>query len=777
MSLENINNKILVIGGRGYCGSFIVDNLIKNKNYRITIVDPCYYGNIKFDKTIHCLNNKIQDLPKEFLSEFNVIILLGGQGSASNNKNLLNVIDNNIRNFSYIISNINKNQKFIYASSSSVYGRTDNKDVDETYNTFTPYNYYDWSKESIDQLTKIELDKNKDLQIFGLRFGTVNGFSRNFRNDVMINSMVYNAINNGKIFVTNHNINRPILGINDLFNAINTIIEKGISTHSGIYNLNSFNSTVGEIGEMVSKIVGVPIEEPLPQDNVVGGRNPPVNFKMSSTAYDFRINSDKFIKTFDFKFYDTLSTITQDILSNFDKVEHFENRLVDRFDEYVLIERCRVCDTKTESLLDLNSQPLANAYTKFHKKLDYNPLHVNVETSYPLHLHYCPNCFHVQLNCVVSPDLLFKDYIYVSGTSKTLRDYFDCFALNSLLRWGEYAEFTEGKLDEIKVLDIATNDASQLDAYHKLSKSSGINITTVGVDPAENIYKMISSKKTEHDLYCEFFGNDTVNKLEKKYGTAQFDIIVAQNVFAHTHDVNKFLTCAKELLSEKGIIFIQTSQKNMILEHKADTAYHEHLSFFNTNSMKLLCQKNGLILNNVMEDSIHGISYIFEITKTLSKNSNVVDTLLNEMDQGFYDKSTYTNYPLYCIKYKNQLHNKLIDYKLSGKNIIGFGSTAKSNTILNFAKIGSDIVDFIIDENPLKQNLFTPGTNIIVSDISSLKLINENTIILIVAWNFEKEIIEKIKSKLIEYNIDFPVTLLNMDTLKTIIINDNFDLD
>lgn len=767
-----MNQKILVVGGSGYIGSFIVDNLIKEyPEYRITIVDPCYYGNIKFDKTVHILNNKIQDLPKEFLSEFNVIILLGGQGSVSNNKNLLNVIDNNIRNFSYIVSNINKTQKFIYASSSSVYGRTDNKDVDEDYNTFTPYNYYDWSKESIDQLTKIELDKNKDLQIYGLRFGTVNGFSRNFRNDVMINSMVFNAINNGKIFVTNNSINRPILGINDLYNAISVIIEVGTSKNAGIYNLNSFNSTVGEIGEMVSEIVCVPVEEPLPQDNIVGGRNPPVNFKMSSTAYDFRINSDKFIKAFDFKFYDTLSSITQNILDKYELVEHFENRIVDRFDEYTLIERCRVCDTKTSSLLDLHSQPLANNYTKFSKKLDYNPLHVNIENEYPLHLHYCPNCFHVQLNCVVSPEILFKDYIYVSGTSKTLREYFDCFALNSILRWGEYSEVTEGTIDTIKVLDIATNDASQLDAYTKLSKSSGINITTIGVDPAENIYKNISSKKTEHDLYCEFFGKNTVNKLEKKYGKAQFDIIVAQNVFAHTHNVNEFLTCAKELLSEKGIIFIQTSQKDLIINNEFDSCYAEHLSFFNTNSMKLLCQKNGLILNNVMEDSIHGRSYIFEITQKMFKNSNVIDTLMKEMESGLYDKSTYINYPLKCLKYKNELHNKLIDYKLSGKNIIGFGSTAKVQVCLNFVKIDNDIIDYIIDENKLKQNLFTPGSNILITDITSLKTINKDTVILITAWNFYKEILEKIQLKLKEYNITFPVEICNIKTLETQLIN------
>ena len=760
-----MSNKILIIGGFGFIGTYIVDNLTKNyPEYRITVVDPEYYGNIKFNKRVHTLKNKIQDLPREFFLEFDIVILLGGQGSASNNKNLLNVIDNNIRNFSYIISNITVDQKFLYASSSSVYGKTENKEVNENYNSFIPYNYYDWSKESIDQLTKIELDKDNKLQIFGLRFGTVNGFSRNFRNDVMINSMVYNSIKNKKIYVTNKLVNRPILGINDLYNAVVSIINIGNCNNSGIYNLNSFNSTIGEIGEMVSQITNINIEEP---DTIL----PVVNFKMSSSAYDFKINSDKFINAFDFEFKDTLDSITLDIINNFDNIENSENRLVDKFDEYKMVYNCRVCENKTKSLLNLEYQPLANNYVNYDKVLDYNPLHITIEDKYPLHLHYCDSCFHVQLNCVVSPDILYKDYIYVSGTSKTLRDYFDRFALNSILKWNEYDEIINCEKQNIHVLDIANNDASQLDAYTNLSKSSGINITTVGVDPSINIYRDISSKKIEHDIYCEFFGSDTVNKLSKKYGEANFDIIVCQNVFGHVDNVNEFLNCTKQLLSDTGILFIQTSQKDLIINDEFDSCYAEHLSFFNTNSMKLLCQKNGLILNNVMEDPIHGKSYIFEITKTLSKNSNVVNTLINEIESGLYDKSTYVNYKLKCLKYKNDLHNKLINYKLLGKDIIGFGSTAKVQVTLNFCKIDNDIIDYIIDENQLKQNLFTPGSNILITDITSLKTINKNTVIVIMAWNFYNEILEKIKLKLKEYKIVFPVKICNIKTLETQIVN------
>lgn len=757
-----MSNKILIIGGLGYCGTALIDYIKKTNNLlNITVIDTeNYNNNVSKNTSVNYINGKYQNLPENFFKQFSDIILLAGQGSVSNSKNVLNVIDNNIKNFAWLTSILTKDQKLIYASSSSVYGKTDNKEVSENTLGFEPYNYYDWSKQNIDQLCELNRD---NLHFYGLRFGTVNGFSRNLRNDVMINSMCFNAKNNGKIFVSKNDVNRPILGINDLCKAIMTIIYKGTFEKSGVYNLNSFNSGLKVIADNVSKICKVDLEDYAESNQII-------NFKLQTKSYDFKINSTKFIKTFDFTFEDTLESITNNLLNEWNEIENFQNRLNDTFVDYKQITKCRVCDKKTTSLLDLNTQPLANNYTKFSNTLDYNPIHINIEEIYPLHLHYCENCFHVQLNCVVNPEKLFKNYVYVSGTSKTLKIYFENFALSSLLRWREFNDMIDDiSLDEICVLDIGCNDGSQLDAYHNLSKRSGINITTVGIDPSINIYKNISSKKIEHDFYCDYFGKNVVDKLNKK--NKKFDIITAQNVFAHTHNVNEFLTCAKELLSENGILLIQTSQKNMILENKADTIYHEHVSFFNTNSMKFLVEKNGLILNNVKEDPIHGISYIFEITKKLSKNSNVGETLLNELASGLYDKSTYINYPLRCLKYKNELHNKLINYKLSGKSIIGFGSTAKSMTILNFTKIDSNIIDYIIDENILKQNLYSPGGNILISDITSLKTINKNTVILIMAWNFYKEILEKIQLKLKEYNVKFPIEILNMDTLETQIIN------
>jgi nucleoside-diphosphate-sugar epimerase/2-polyprenyl-3-methyl-5-hydroxy-6-metoxy-1,4-benzoquinol methylase len=749
--------RILVIGGCGYIGTYLVDYL-NSRYFNVVVVDTDSYTNsVKKHDNNHYINAKFQDLPEGFYEEFTHIILLAGQGSVSNSKDVLNVIDNNVRNFAWLLNCINAEQKLIYASSSSVYGKTDNKEVDEDFNKcsgYEPYNYYDWSKQAIDQLAELS-----GKEYYSLRFGTVNGFSRNLRNDVMINSMIFNAKKSGKIFVSNHNVNRPILGIRDLSRAIETILLKGERGLSGVYNLNSFNATVGEIATHVSKMCNVPCEE---LDNY---NKQIINFKLQTKSYDFKINSKKFSNNFNFVFNNTLESITEQLLQKWYDIENFQNRIDDKYIMYKMIDKCRVCECKTNTLLNVGNQPLANNYTKYHNTLDYNPLHFNAEEEFPLHLHYCPECYHVQLNCVVNPDKLFKNYLYVSGTSKTLKKYFDEFAIFTLLQ----TDMTNKKL---KVLDIACNDGTQLDSFlnqHELIDYSKLDITTVGVDPAENIYNSISSHKTQHDIYCEFFTESTVDKLKKKYG--KFDIIIAQNVFAHIDYPGEFLKYASELMDENSSLYIQTSQKNMVLENQFDTAYHEHLSFFNTNSMDKLCQKHDLVLNNIYDTDIHGTSYIFKINTKVDDKSNKNEVLKDESNKGIYSDMTYKLYNLKCLKYKNDFNNKVIEYKLQDKQVIAFGSTAKSMTVINFCNLNNKYIDFMIDENPLKQNLFTPGSNILVCSLDSLKDISKNCVILITAWNFYKEIKEKIELKLKELSIMYEVSLLNIDTLEEERIN------
>jgi len=406
-------------------------------------------------------------------------------------------------------------------------------------------------------------------------------------------------------------------------------------------------------------------------------------------------------------------------------------------DNYKIINNCKICNTITKSILDLGYHPLANNYKKdkFIK-----------DDKYQLNLHLCNNCYHLQLNTIVNPSKLFSNYLYISGISKTMNDYFDYFSLLTLKK------FENNKI--IKVLDIACNDCSQLDFF---KKNCSIPIITVGVDPAINIYQKITSKK-DHDVYCDFFSEEVANKLKEKY--EYFDIIIAQNVFAHIDYPHHFLELTKSLMIDNTDLYIQTSQKNMIIENQFDTIYHEHLSFFNINSMKLLCEMNNLFLNNVNENEVHGFSYIFKINKIKDDNTNINDELNKE--KYLYDLKTYDDYKNNCINYKNKLLEKLKNYKNNNFSIIAFGSTAKSMTIINYCDINDNLIDYIIDENELKQNLYTPVSNIQILPIDKLNDINNNTLILITAWNFYEEIKNKIIKKIEKNN---KIILLNINNL------------
>ncbi len=179
---------------------------------------------------------------------------------------------------------------------------------------------------------------------------------------------------------------------------------------------------------------------------------------------------------------------------------------------------CLACGKlNLRSILDLGKQPLANNYHTGEEQEEY-----------PLNLNLCQNCFHLQLSHTVNPDLMFKNYLYVSGTTKTLRDYFDFFASKTL----EYLPNAKN------VLDIACNDGTQLDSYSKLG------LETHGIDPAENLYN--DCKSRGHNVICDYFNSETYHKFEGK----TFDIITAQNVFAHTSYTVDFLNTCKNVMND-----------------------------------------------------------------------------------------------------------------------------------------------------------------------------------------------------------------------------------
>ena len=273
--------KTLIIGSEGYIGSYLFQYL-QSKG-----LDVAGYGN---------RSNDYNKLTSEYLEPFEYIVLLAGHSSVQMcNGDLKSSWLNNVVNFKNLVEKKRHETKLIYASSSSVYGNTNSKLFNEYDISLDFINNYDLTKVMLDLYANQQI--NYGMDIIGLRFGTVNGGSSVMRRDLMINSMVYNALNDNKIFVSNKEINRPILAISDLGRAVERIITN-VMFYSGMYNIASFNSTVEDVSNSVKDILGVDVI-----DNGSDG-----------SAYNFAISTAKFEFDYEFEFIESVSSVVEDVV-------------------------------------------------------------------------------------------------------------------------------------------------------------------------------------------------------------------------------------------------------------------------------------------------------------------------------------------------------------------------------------------------------------------------------------------------------------------------------
>ena len=385
--------------------------------------------------------------------------------------------------------------------------------------------------------------------------------------------------------------------------------------------------------------------------------------------------------------------------------------------KYKKLNRCLCCDgDKLFLVLNLGEQPLVNSYHKGE----------NLE-KYPLELNLCLDCYHSQISIAVNPDEMFKNYLWVSGTSSTAREYYEWFSNYLYTKYWD-----KNNSNPAKVLDIACNDGSQLERFKKYGWE------LYGVDPAENLAQ-ISRKKTIN-LTVDYWKEDVANRLPI------MDFIIAQNVLAHNDNPQEFLKCCKKIMNKNTVLIIQTSQADMFLNNEFDTIYHEHISFISAKSMEILTKNAGLEIIDVFKPSIHGTSYVF-ILKKLDARKTSESKALNyliekEYEEGRYNISSYERYSNSVRSIVSDLKIKIEEYRQKGYKIIGYGACGKGNCLLNFGNIN---LDYIVDDNELKWGFKTPGMNIDIKNPDELKKENGNLCIIPLAWNFFSEIQKKVK--------------------------------
>ena len=361
-------------------------------------------------------------------------------------------------------------------------------------------------------------------------------------------------------------------------------------------------------------------------------------------------------------------------------------------------------------VLDLKEQPLANSYKKSRDE---------VQETYPLAIVRCDKCYHVQLTHRVNPDLMFKDYLYVSGTAKSQLEYFDWFSQFVAEKFGTKPR---------TVLDVGCNDGSQLNYFQDYGSE------TFGVDPAENLY---STSSQRHEVVCGYFTG--------KEFSQNFDVIVCQNAFAHNYDQLELLQNIRNVMHKDSLLFATTSQSDMIVNGEFDTIYHEHLSFYNIKSINELCKRADLHLVDVVKSPVHGTSYIFIISKFAKAPKTIENLIALETKRGLYFPETYVNYYERCNDILKKFKGVVQEMKDQGITTVGLGAPAKGNTLLNAAETS---LDFIIDENPLKQGLFTPGSSVPIYGMNHLDNYKyfDKICFIPLAWNFYSEMKRKVQA-------------------------------
>ena len=385
---------------------------------------------------------------------------------------------------------------------------------------------------------------------------------------------------------------------------------------------------------------------------------------------------------------------------------------------------CRFCEEPLRhTFVDLGMSPLSNAYLRGDQLNRMEPF-------YPLHARVCSKCFLVQLEEFEKPENIFSGYAYFSSYSE------------SWLRHSrEYAEHATERfhLDRHSlVVEIGSNDGYLLQYF--LTKG----VPVLGVEPAQNVADVARSRGVP--TVARFFGRGTATELAAEGRCA--DLIVANNVLAHVPDLNGFVQGLQLLLKPQGIVTVEFPHLLRLIEGgQFDTIYHEHFSYISFCTAEELFHKHGLRIFDVDELPTHGGSLRLYVAhadnETVPQSSSVAQLRRQEIAAGIRDLSKYAGFAEKVRVTKRSLLQFLVEAKNSGKSLAGYGAPAKANTLLNYCGIGSDFMDYTVDLNPHKQNLFLPGTHIPIYSPEMLRKTRPDYV-LILPWNLREEIVEQL---------------------------------
>jgi 2-polyprenyl-3-methyl-5-hydroxy-6-metoxy-1,4-benzoquinol methylase len=383
---------------------------------------------------------------------------------------------------------------------------------------------------------------------------------------------------------------------------------------------------------------------------------------------------------------------------------------------------CRFCKTELEHVfIDLVNSPASNS---FLTKEQLN----EPETFYPLKVYTCHNCFLVQVDEYKKSDAIFdSNYAYFSSYSTSWLAHAKKYTDMMIERFG----FNESS----QVIEIASNDGYLLQYF----KEKGVPV--MGIEPTANTAEVAVGKGIK--TIVEFFGVELADRLANHW-EVKADLLLGNNVLAHVPDIVDFVGGMKILLADNGVVTMEFPHLMQLVDNNQfDTIYHEHFSYLSFHTVKQIFEAAGLELFDVDEIPTHGGSLRIyakhkeDSTKEITQNVAIV--LKKEADKGMNGLSYYDNFQQKALQVKLDITSFLIEQKRAGKKVAAYGAAAKGNTLLNYCGIKNDLIEYVVDANPHKQDKWMPASHIPVVNEDYLKA-NKPDFVIILPWNLKEEI-------------------------------------
>lgn len=375
--------------------------------------------------------------------------------------------------------------------------------------------------------------------------------------------------------------------------------------------------------------------------------------------------------------------------------------------------KCVLCGfEETKEFLNLGKQPLANKYPRGEE--DFKK-----EDFFPLAVFFCPQCKNFQLGTIVSRERMFEDYYYLSSVNPGLVRHFEDFAKRLA-----GANF---------VVDVGSNDGILLKPLKELG------VKAIGVDPSINVGKIANDAGLE--TIVAFFDSATADHITQKYQKS--DMIVASSIFTHLEDPHQFLEGIKKLMTDDGKFIVEVEYIGNILKNvQFERFYLDRVFYYSLTSLSHLFEAHGMRVVDVEEIEPHGGSIRVTVCNA-GVPSERVSRMLEEEKTNLAPEKLQE----FRCQVDNSIvafRNKLLEYKGANLKVAGYGAPARVATISNYGKIGPDLIEFIVDDSPLKQNRFSPGTHIPIVPKSFLDAKKDKPDVLVV---FAHEYFEDIKDK------------------------------